>query len=108
MSSSEPLIWTGSEPSLLTAGISEELTQARATSSITITVARASAPAPPYSSGTWGAWKSAARRAWRGLLGEACVLVDVGGVRRDLGIGDRTDRLTNRLVLLGEGVDGEV
>ena len=36
---------------------------ARATSSITITVARASAPAPPYSSGTWGAWKSAASSA---------------------------------------------
>ncbi len=35
-------------------------------------------------------------------------VVDVRGVRRDLGIGDRTDRLTNRLVLLGEGIDGEV
>ena len=33
---------------------------ARATSSMTRTVASASAPAPPYSSGTWGAWKSAA------------------------------------------------
>ncbi len=35
----------------------------RAISSITSTVANASAPAPPYSSGTCGAWKSAARSA---------------------------------------------
>ncbi len=35
----------------------------RAISSITSTVASASAPAPPYSSGTCGAWKSAASSA---------------------------------------------
>ena len=63
MSSSEPAICTGSEPSLLTAGISDEDTHARATSSMTSTVASASAPAPPYSSGTCGAWKSAASSA---------------------------------------------
>lgn len=63
LSSSEPASITGSEPSLLTAGISEDDAHARATSSITITVARASAPAPPYSSGTCGAWKSAASSA---------------------------------------------
>ena len=45
-------------PSLLTAGISEEDTQTRATSSITMHVARASAPAPPYSSGMWMACMS--------------------------------------------------
>jgi len=37
--------------------------QTRAISSITIAVASASAPAPPYSSGMWGAWKSALRSA---------------------------------------------
>ncbi|CAM5705920.1 hypothetical protein SGLAM104S_09560 [Streptomyces glaucescens] len=46
-SSSEPERITGSEPSLFTAGISEEDAQTRATSSMTITVASASAPAPP-------------------------------------------------------------
>lgn len=46
-SSSEPDRTTGSEPSLFTAGISDEEAQTRATSSMTITVARASAPAPP-------------------------------------------------------------
>ena len=68
-SSSEPEICTGSEPSLFTAGISEELTQTRATSSITSTVASASAPAPPYSSGTCGAWKSAASSAFAASSG---------------------------------------
>ena len=63
LSSSEPAICTGSEPSLLTAGIRLDDAQARATSSITSTVASASAPAPPYSSGTCGAWKSAASSA---------------------------------------------
>jgi hypothetical protein len=50
-------------PSLLTAGISDDDAQARATSSITMAVARASAPAPPYSTGMCGAWKSEERRA---------------------------------------------
>ena len=60
MSSSDPASITGSDPSLFTAGIRLEDTHARATSSITSAVASASAPAPPYSSGTCGAWKSAA------------------------------------------------
>ncbi len=63
--SSPPASITGSEPSLLTAGMSDADTHARATSSMTRQVASASAPAPPYSSGTWGAWKSAAcSAAW--------------------------------------------
>lgn len=62
-SASEPERITGSEPSLFTAGIREEEAQTRATSSITITVARASAPAPPYSSGTCTACRSEATRA---------------------------------------------
>ena len=60
MRSSDPASITGSDPSLFTAGIRLEETHTRAISSITNTVASASAPAPPYSSGTCGAWKSAA------------------------------------------------
>ena len=51
-------------PSLLTDGISEDETQARATSSTTMQTATASAPAPPYASGTWTACRSAATSAW--------------------------------------------
>ncbi len=50
-------------PSLLTPGMSEDEAQTRATSSITMQVASASAPTPPYSSGRCGAWKSPARNA---------------------------------------------
>ena len=50
-------------PSLFTAGISEEDAQTRATSSMTMQVASASAPTPSYSSGMCGAWKSDATRA---------------------------------------------
>ena len=50
-------------PSLFTAGISDDDAQTRATSSITMHAASASPPAPPYSSGTWIAWKSLATRA---------------------------------------------
>ena len=45
--SSEPASRIGTVPSLFTAGIREEDAQARATSSITMTVASASAPDPP-------------------------------------------------------------
>ncbi|CNH22343.1 Uncharacterised protein [Mycobacterium tuberculosis] len=44
-------------PSLLTAGISDDEAQTRATSSITMQAATESAPWPPYSSGTWTALK---------------------------------------------------
>jgi len=44
---------------LFTAGISDDAAQTRATSSITITVVTASAPAPPYSSGMCTAWNPA-------------------------------------------------
>ena len=43
--------------------------QTRAISSITSTVASASAPAPPYSSGTCGAWKSACWSAFAASSG---------------------------------------
>ena len=63
MTSSEAARMSGIVPSLLTAGMSEELAQARATSSMTMHVARASAPTPPYSSPMWGAKKSEATSA---------------------------------------------
>ena len=50
-------------PSLLTAGMSDAEASTRATSSITMQVASASAPTPSYSSGMCGAKKSEATRA---------------------------------------------
>ena len=52
LSSSEPDRISPIVPSLLTAGISDDDAQTRATSSITMQVATESAPWPPYSSGT--------------------------------------------------------
>src|SRR4051794_26792274 len=63
LSSSDPASISGIVPSLFTAGMSDEDAQTRATSSMTIAVATASAPAPPYSVGMWGAWKSEDRSA---------------------------------------------
>ena len=42
------------------------------------------------------------------LLREPRLLVDLGRVRRDLVVGQLADRLAKRLVLLGQGVGGEV
>ncbi|CAM5282831.1 hypothetical protein SANTM175S_03684 [Streptomyces antimycoticus] len=53
-----------------TVGISDEEAHTRATSSMTITVANASAPAPPYSSGTCTACRSAATSALRASAGK--------------------------------------
>ena len=64
MSSSDAERITGTEPSLFTAGISEAPTSTRATSSITMQVAIASAPSPPYCSSMWVAWKPAAVSAF--------------------------------------------
>ena len=61
--SSEPSRISGIVPSLFTLGIRLEDMQARATSSITMQVASASAPAPPYSSAMCGAAKSDAASA---------------------------------------------
>ena len=47
-----PAIIKGTEPNLFTAGINDEAPQTRATSSIIITAASASAPCPPNSTGT--------------------------------------------------------
>ena len=60
-------------PSLLAPGISAEEAHTRATSSTTMADATASAPTPPYSSGTWGAWKSEATRASYAACGNDAV-----------------------------------
>src|SRR4029079_1731662 len=52
LSSSEPDRISPIVPSLLTAGINDDVAHTRATSSITMQVATESAPCPPYSSGT--------------------------------------------------------
>jgi len=65
LSSSDPASSSPIVPSLLTPGISEDDAQTRATSSITMQVATASAPWPPYSSGMCTALKP---ERSRGLL----------------------------------------
>ena len=67
--SSDPDSRMGMEPSLFTAGMSDDEAQTRATSSITMTVATASAPAPPYSSGTCTALMPAATNAFWASIG---------------------------------------
>ena len=76
--------------------------QTRATSSITSTVASASAPAPPYSSGHVGGVEVGGLEGVGRLLGVAGLLVDLRGVRRHLGLAQVAHRLADRLVLLGE------
>ena len=72
-SSSEPARISGVLPSLLAPGISEDEAQTRATSSTTMALASASAPTPPYSSGTCGAWKSEATSASWAAVGKDAV-----------------------------------
>ena len=98
----------GIEPSLLTAGISDDDAQTRATSSITIAVATASAPAPPYSSGMWTAWKPAAHERLVHVAWVLARLVDLGGARGDLVLGEIAHGLAQQLVLLGEPVNVEL
>ena len=71
--SSDPARISGVLPSLLAPGISEEEAHTRATSSTTMAEATASAPTPPYSSGTCGAWKSEATRASYAACGNEAV-----------------------------------
>ena len=108
LSSSEPAICTGSEPSLLTAGISEDETHARATSSITSTVASASAPGTAVLLGHVGGVEVRGEQRRSRLVGVARLLVDSRRERCDLRVGDGADCLADRLVLLGEGVEGEL
>ena len=69
LSSSDADRMIGIEPSLFTAGISDDDAQTLATSSITITVLTASAPAPPYSSGMCTALNPEAVRAFWASIG---------------------------------------
>ena len=89
-------------PSLLTAGISDDDAHTRATSSITMQVATASAPCPPYSSGTCTAEKPARVERLERLLRETRMLVDVGGVRRDLLLAQIAQHGAQLVVLIGQ------
>ena len=89
----------------MTAGISEDEAHARATSSITMHVASASAPdAAVLLRHVRGVEVGRHQRVVR-LLREAGLLVDRGGVRRDLVVADVADGRADGLVLLGEGVE---
>ena len=108
MSSSPPEICTGSEPSLLTAGISEELTQTRATSSITMHRGERVGAGTAVLLGHVRGVEVRGEQRLLGLGRVARLLVDRRGVRRDLGLRDGAHRLADGLVLVGEGVDGEI
>src|SRR6478609_469036 len=86
--SSDPARINGVLPSLLAPGIRAEEAHTRATSSTTMADATASAPTPPYSSGTWGAWKSEATRASYAACGKDAVRSTSAALRRDLVLGD--------------------
>ena len=89
-------------PSLLTAGISDDDAQTRATSSITMHVATESAPWPPYSSGTCTAVNPDVVERLERLVGKARFLVDIGGVRRDLLLAQIAQHGAQLVVLLGQ------
>ena len=67
-----------------------------------------SAPAPPYSSGTWIASRSAAFERLVDVPRVLGRLVDLGRPRRDHVLGEVPDRLPEQLVLFGELVDGKL
>ena len=94
----------GIEPSLFTAGISELDAHTRATSSITMQVAIASAPSPPYSlRDVRGVETGRGQRLLR--LDREALGVHLGGERRDLALGDVAHRRPDRVVLLGQRVE---
>ena len=101
MSSSEPASSQGIEGSLLTAGISEVEAQARATSSITITVARASAPDAAVLLRHVRCVEVRRPQRLVGGLGKLRQLVGLRRVRRHLRVADLADGGPERLVLLG-------
>ena len=74
----------GCEPSLLTAGMSEDDAQTRATSSTTMQAEIASAPMPPYSSGKVHGVEAGAHESLEDVVRELAGLVDLGRARRDL------------------------
>lgn len=86
----------------------EEETQARATSSITMTVASASAAGAAVLLGDVDGVQVGGGEGVQRLLREAGLLIDRGRVRGDLRLGERTHRLTEHLVLLGRTVQVEI
>ena len=102
MSSSEPASWTGSEPSLLTAGISEDgHADAGDLLDHQHRGQRVGAGAAVLLGHVRGVEVRRQQRGGR-LLGVARLLVDVGGVRRHLGLAQGAHRLADRPVLLGQ------
>ena len=87
-------------PSLLTAGINDDVAHTRATSSITMQVATESAPCPPYSSGTCTAENPDVVQRLECLVGKTWFLVDIRGVRRDLLLAQIAQHGTQLVVLL--------
>ena len=108
MSSSEPDSSSGTVPSLFTAGISEDDAQARATSSITITVAMRVRARAAVGLGDVHRVQVGLGQRVEHVLGNSRGLVDLGGPRRDLVVGQVTDGLAERLMLLGERERGKV
>ena len=88
-------------PSLLTDGISEDETQARAISSMTMQTATASAPAPPYASGTCTALQLRGHERLVDVPGELTGLVDLRRPRGDLVLDEGTHGRAEQLVLVG-------
>lgn len=94
---------SGTVPSLFTAGMSDEEAHARATSSITMAVASASAPTPPKATGMCGVEVGRAQRVV-GRLREFACIVRFCGVRRYLAVAHGTDGGADRGVLVVQAV----
>ena len=86
-------------PSLFTAGISEEDAQARATSSMTMTAARASRALAAVGLGDVHRLQAGAGQGIERLGREPRLGVDRGGERGDLRLGDLADGLPQQFVL---------
>ena len=108
MTSSDAASSSGTVPSLFTAGMSEEEAQARATSSMTIAVAMASAPGAPVGLGDVHRLKVRLDQRLVHVPGELGGAVDVGRAGRDLVVGQGADGLAERVVLLGQGERREI
>ena len=108
MRSSDAASSSGTVPSLLTAGISDDDAQARATSSITIAVAMRVAARAAVGLGDMHRVQVGLDQGIVGFLRELGILVDLGGVRGDLLVGQGADRLAQRVVLGREGEGGKI
>ena len=108
MTSSDAPSSSGTVPSLFTAGMSEDDAQARATSSITIAVAIASAPGAAVGLGDVHGLQVGLDQSLVHVPGELAGPVDLGGRGSDLVVGQGADRLAERLMLFGQGKRREI